>query len=244
MDSGNAENLIHACLELRMAIEKHVYEKLKYYSKRHGEKLLYKSWQPDKALKILSQLEPSAEKSYTISFAAEDSFENPKTEFKQLGSHEALSVKWTRKNYNKLGSYLHLQQDNAVVPSIGLNELEAIYKELTRAASGNLMTDFSETLYFNCQLCESKITTCTEALPDIDLVFCPSNKCNATYLAEHKEGSWQFIINATHFECPECDNRQLVLENELKIGTLITCKQCKDRYVIAKHNYEIQKLKN
>ena len=241
MDSGNEGDLIHACLELRMALEKHVYEKLRYYSKRHGEKLLYKSWQPDKALRVLLQLEPSADKSYRISFAVENSSGKPKNEFKQLGKHEALSAKWTRKYYNKLGKYLHLQQDNAGVLNIDINEIEPIYQELLRASGGNLMTDFAETLYFNCQLCTRKITTCVDALPNLDLVYCPNNKCNATYLAEHREGSWQFIINATDFDCPECKNKQLILENELNIGTLITCNKCGEKYVIARLNYGLQK---
>jgi len=244
MDTGKVADLIHACLELRIAIENHVYEKLKYYSKRHGTKLLYKDWQPDKALKILCQIEPRSDQSYTLSFAEEDSSGKPKAAFKKIGKHEALSAKWTRKNYNKLGSYLHLQPNKIEVPNINVKDLEPIYEELLRVSSSNLITDFAETLYFNCQLCESKITTCVDALPDINLIYCPNTKCTATYLAEYREDSWQFIINATDFVCPECNNKQLVLENELKIGALITCTQCKERYVIAKHNYGLQKHKS
>lgn len=244
MDSGKAADLIHACLELRMAIENHVYEKLKYFSTRHGTKLLYKAWQPDKALKILSQIEPRSDQSYTLSFAKEDSSGRHETVFKQLGKHEALSAKWTRKNYNKLGAYLHLQPNRIQVPSINVKDLEPIYEELLRVSRSSLIADFSETLSFGCQLCESSVTACVDALPDVSLVYCPNTKCNATYLAEYMEGSWRFIINATDFVCPECNNKQLVLENELKIGALITCTKCKERYVIANHHYGLQKYQD
>lgn len=244
MESKVEGDLIYACLELRMAIEKHVYEKLKHYSKRHGTKLLQKSWQPDRALKLLCQLEPRGDQSYSLAIAEEDSSGNPKKAFKQLGKHEALSAKWTRKNYNKLGSYLHLQQNSIDVLNIDKEKLEPIYQELLRVASSNLMTSIAETRYFNCQLCDTKVVSCVEALPVLDLVYCPNNRCNATYLPEYREDSWQFIINTTHFECPECNSKQPVLENELRIGVLITCKQCKIRYVIAKHNYVLERHKN
>ena len=241
LDSEEPEDLIHACLELRMAIEHHVYEKLNYFSKRHGTKLLYKSWQPDRALKILCQIEPRADQSYTLSFAEEDAEGNPKTKFKQVGKHEALSTKWTRKYYNKLGSYLHLRQKSKDAPIIKKGDLEPIYQELVRVAQSNLIGDLGNTIYFECQLCKGKITTCVDALPDIEMVYCPNYVCNATYLAEFREDEWQFVINATDFECPDCKNKQLVLENELKIGSLIKCNNCKIRYVIARHSYGLQK---
>lgn len=244
MESEVEGDLVYACLELRMAIERHVYEKLKFYSKRHGTKLLHKSWQPDQALKLLCQLEPSGDQSYTLAFEEDDSSDNPKTGFQQFGKHEALSAKWTRKNYNKLGSYLHLQQDGTGVLNTDKEKLEPIYQELLRVASSNVTINIAETRHFNCQLCESKITSCVEALPELDLVYCPNNKCNATYLPKYRENKWQFIINATDFECPGCSGKQLVLENELKIRALITCRLCKQRYVIASHNYGLQKYQS
>ena len=67
IDSGDATRRCFAALELRLAIEKHVYEKLAHFAKRHSEKLLYEKWQPNKALKLLCQLEPHADQSYSMS---------------------------------------------------------------------------------------------------------------------------------------------------------------------------------
>ena len=107
--SGDEEKLVYACLELRLAIESHVYRKLEFHSKRHGTKLLYKNWQPNKAIKILDQIEPKANVSYRLSIAKETGEDVKKLDYKPLGSHHAISVSWINKTYNKLGSFLHLQ---------------------------------------------------------------------------------------------------------------------------------------
>lgn len=242
LDVQGEENLIYACLELRLAIECHVYKKLEYYSKKHGSKLLFKEWQPDRAIKILCQFEPFSDQSYTVSFAKESGPVNSKTDFKVLGKHEALTARWIRKNYQKLGSFLHLQPETVKSKKLTKENLQPIYKELYRVLGSDLISDLSETIQGECALCESNISGCVNALPNLKTVYCPNPSCNATYSPIVKEGEWVFRIDTTDFVCPDCSNEQRVLESELKVGTRITCKACNSRFGITQVGWGLEKL--
>lgn len=243
IDRGDPDSLVHAALELRLAIEDHVYSKLAFYSKRHPSKLLFKHWQPDRAIKVLCQLEPRADLSYVVSYAPERSGNSSNMPFKELGKHESLSYSWIRKNYNKLGSFLHLGIDESEkIKEIKKIYLEPIYKELLRVSKSSLICDFSETIYFICQLCESKIVSCVDALPNVDQVFCPNPSCNATYIPKLIDDEWMFKINATDFNCPRCGGQEPVLTNELKLGLLITCGECRCRYVISEFSWGFKEI--
>lgn len=241
VESGDTGQFHYAALELRLAIEHHVYKKLAYHAKRHGEKLLYAKWQPNKAMKVLCQLEPHADQSYTLSMAPETEPGKPGKNFVQLGQHEALSTSWITKHYNKLGSYLHLQTESQSRREAPKEYLEEVIKELRRAKKSNLISSLAATVHFDCSLCETPVVCCVDALPHLGEVVCPSTSCNATFTPEQTEGGWGFNLNAVDFECPECGNEQPVLTSEIGIGTRIACSQCKEKFVVKGHTWQIAK---
>jgi len=241
MAINNESQLGYAALELRLAIEKHVYEKLAYFAKRHGEKLLYEKWQPNKAIKVLCQLEPHADQSYSLSMAPETEQGKPGTNFMKLGQHEALGASWITKHYNKLGSFLHLQAKSQSQKEVPLGYLQEVVAELRRVGTSNLITSIAETIHFECSVCENKIVCCTQALPDLEEVICTSMNCNATFIPQKNEEGWGLKLNANDFECPECGKVRPVLSSELQIGARITCTNCRERYVIAGNTWQIAK---
>lgn len=241
LDSKKPEDLPHACLELRMAIEAHVYNKLRYFSKKHGDKLLFKNWQPDKAIKVLMQLEPRADMTYTLSVAKEDESGEPEGEFLPLGTHQALSHKWIRKNYHKLGNYLHLNAKTGDSPAPTAESIESIYEKLLEASHSNLISDFGIKTVYTCRECSSAISCSTERLPDLDLVYCPNPSCSASYLLVEKDGRWGTTPNAIPFTCPDCETTNFEYRTNLEIGHKINCSGCTNIFEIKNVHFELKK---
>ena len=241
MASDDTKQLGYAALELRLAIEKHVYEKLAYFAKRHGEKLLYEKWQPNKAIKVLCQLEPHADQSYSLSIAPESEPGKPGTNFTKLGQHEALNTSWITKHYNKLGSFLHLHARSQSQKRVPLDYLQVVLAELRRVRKSNLITSIAETVHFECPLCETQIVCCTQALPDLGEVICTSMNCKATFIPQKNDEGWGFKLNAIDFECHECANVNSILISELHIGVRITCSNCEEKYIVTGNTWNYTK---
>jgi hypothetical protein len=234
-------NLRYACLELRMAIELHVYQKIKFYSRRHGTKALHKRWEANKALKILCQLEPKADKSYSLYIAKEIAPNIADSDFKKIGDHEALSISWLNKHYNKLGSYLHLSNVDAEEPKPDLEYVKSTIAQLEKVEKNSLLSNFSKVINFNCFKCEEKITCCEDALPSKE-ILCPNSDCNGSYSAEEDEHNWKFKFNGSEFSCPNCDHINFYITSEIQLNVKIQCFGCKTYYKIVGHNWNIAKI--
>lgn len=240
---GDERSCIYACLELRLAIEKHVYAKIDYHTKRHGKKLLYSNWQPNKALKILCQLEPYADQSYVLRFVKENEEGDPAGEWNTLGKHEALSAKWVTKNYNKLGSYLHRIPGKPFDIEKLKKYLNEVLLEIERVDGSSLQSNFADIIYFNCNLCNEKVICNKLALPNLRLVYCQNMKCNATFVPSiDTNENWQFRLDSNEFNCPECKHANIVLPNELCIGAKLTCANCGVQYLLSSHTWNYSKL--
>jgi transcription elongation factor Elf1 len=240
--TGDRPSLIYAAIELRMAIERLVAEKINIYVKKYGAKLLRAYWQPNKALKVLTQLEPLSDKSYTIKIGKEDANGTVPGNMNLLGKHEALSAKWVTKHYNKLGSFVHLQGKDTNISDLK-SGIEQIILEVQRAESSTIITNFGETVSFSCMVCEEKVVTCAEALPQISEIHCLNVKCNTTFEAfNDSEGNWQFKARLAEFTCPNCEVKTPVLENELKVGVRLNCDECGERFKITHNNWMVERI--
>jgi len=243
---GDVRSYIYACLELRFAIEKHVYKKINFYSKRLGKKQLFSAWQPNKALKILCQLQPYADQSYELRFSPESEPGKPTGDWKSLGKHEALSAKWVSKHYHKLSSFLHRSTSGDLPDSAEIvSYLHEIISEIERIESSSLMSDLHVPISTDCKVCGEKIVCSDLSISTLEEVVCPNMSCNATYKPTQDEnGNWGFIIKSITFKCPDCDQEKDILENELKIGATWKCKKCRTRYHIWSNTWNIDKIKN
>lgn len=232
---GGVRSCIYACLELRFAIEKHVYNKINFYSKRYGKKQLFSKWQPNKALKILCQLEPLSDQSYELSFSHEKEVGKPSGNWKPLGKHEALDSKWVTKHYNKLSSYLHMKPSGEPPDVKELRSyLDEIILELERVESSTLLSDLSETASFICSVCKEKIVCSISSLSNLPEVVCSNMNCNATYLpSQDKDGNWGFTLNSIKFICPDCEEEKNILKSELQIDAGWKCKNCGSKFQIV-----------
>lgn len=242
--SGDEEKLVYACLELRLAIESYVYRKLEFHSKRHGKKLLYKHWQPNKAIKILDQIEPKANLSYQLSFAKQTGEDVKKLDYKPLGFHHALSVSWINKTYNKLGSFLHLQPKSNSMATIDKTFLEEVVVEIEKSETSSLLSNFATTISFDCDLCKESITCCEEALTDLKEVVCPNDLCRGAYDMSKEGTDWMFKLKTLSFDCPDCNSKSELATTKLDVGQRIVCIDCGSQFQIAGNEWKLSKVIN
>ena len=229
-------------MELRLAIESHVYRKLEFHSKRHGKKLLYKHWQPNKAIKILDQIEPKANLSYQLSFAKQTGEDVKKLDYKPLGSHHALPASWINKTYNKLGSFLHLQPKSNSMTVADKTFLEEVVAEIEKAEKNSLLSNFATTISFDCDLCKESITCCEEALTDLEEVVCPNDQCLGTYEMSKEGADWMFKLKTLSFICPDCNSKFELATAKLDVGQRIVCIDCGAKFQVVGNEWKLFKV--
>ncbi|CDZ68174.1 Hypothetical protein NGAL_HAMBI2605_64580 [Neorhizobium galegae bv. orientalis] len=107
---GEGQQLIYACLELRLAIEAIVYETLQGYEKHLSPEVAaaYQNWQPNKVLELLREHDPLADRSLRVRVQriADDGSPEEGPSFFE-GVDRRLTVKWVEKAHRSMGSFLH-----------------------------------------------------------------------------------------------------------------------------------------
>ncbi|MBB2841562.1 UNVERIFIED_ORG: hypothetical protein GGE64_005346 [Rhizobium etli] len=108
--AGEGQQLIYACLELRLAIEAIVYETLQAYEKNLTPDVAeaYRHWQPNKVLELLRRHDPLADTSLRVEVrrVADDGGPAEGPPFFE-GADNRLTVEWVEKAHRSLGSFLH-----------------------------------------------------------------------------------------------------------------------------------------
>ncbi len=104
---GHDAQLKYAALELRMAIEALVYDRLQIYKDEiaPGD---YEPWQPRKVMEMMLDIDPWADQDRTILVGLEDVPGVAAKDMSYVGKENVLSLATIKKNYDALGSYLHL----------------------------------------------------------------------------------------------------------------------------------------
>lgn len=106
MHAGDHVSLRYACLELRLCLEKIVYQKLAQLKDTIPPDV-YRAWQPQKALKLLLSFEPGADQDNTLEIRNSNADGTPTGDWIHLGEYRMFTANRLNKLYNKVGKYLH-----------------------------------------------------------------------------------------------------------------------------------------
>ncbi|AYF88157.1 hypothetical protein D6Z43_13730 [Pseudomonas sp. DY-1] len=143
---------------MRFAIEKIVYAKLSQLAGKNPPEV-YRTWQPNKAMKLLLGFEPRADQSVSMSISSVAEDGSPLGDWTDLGEARALTVQWLNKNYNKLGKFLHVpalfEQDSATPPDAP--SLSNILERLEYVADSSMVMSFTITAHVPCDKCGTAI---------------------------------------------------------------------------------------
>src|SRR5207253_6641895 len=91
MESGDAERLKYAALELRMAMESLTYDRALAY-KEEFPPAEYETWQPRKVMAVLLDIDPTADKDSSLAFGIEPSYGEKPDVMHSLGTEKVLSM--------------------------------------------------------------------------------------------------------------------------------------------------------
>lgn len=98
--TGNDDDLIYACLRLRLAIEALAYASVQLYRDDLPEDVL-SEWKADKVLRELAALDPGADGDIEVRLS------DPDGSNELVFNDHRLTAKWVRKAYPALGNFLH-----------------------------------------------------------------------------------------------------------------------------------------
>jgi hypothetical protein len=244
IDSLDDERLKYAALELRMSMEALTYERALAY-KDEFPPAEYETWQPRKVMKVLLDIDPSADKDSSIAFGVEKEYgvAAPAPAMPSLGGETVLNMKTLRKHYDALGSYLH---------TISLKKVrlgEALDFEKFRMRCENLTAYLESVLaspVFNITLGNFATLECIECSKSIRKripfgkteVEAVCYECRASYtLVAHSEDNieciphWHKVICANE----QCSGEVHVWHHQLEAGRNWVCSECEGQntFVLA-----------
>jgi hypothetical protein len=240
MASGDTAALRYACLELRFCMEAVTYERLRAYAPRLPADVL-SIWQPHRAVKALLELEAEADQEYTIAIGRAGS----SAPMQVLGEHRTFATKWLGSHYNKLGSFLHVPNENAPGrrrQSVDSNELrqylESVVEECERVVDSSISFPLAVTVDFNCQLCNRKIVANAESAKRRGRISCLYIECQAEYgVFSAEDGSINFRLRGGVFPCQACGHRIFVPSKFLVPDHEFACDACGRRHKLVKDWY-------
>lgn len=215
---GDESSLRHACLEMRMALERIVYQKLEQI----GPKLppaIFRKWQPDKALKMLRSFEPKADLDVSVVITGPNGIPFP------IGDYKMFSVAWLNKHYQKLGSYLHAPaladgRDLKLTPEI----IQGILTEIERVASATMLMSMNRIDTFSCEACGKDMYASEAQVAANAVVECPT--CGNKHLLRC-ENEETYIIEPSNMciaPCLKCKSPMAV--DHLEVSDRKTCWNC------------------
>lgn len=225
-------SLRYACLELRLFIELVCYEKLKLFLPNLPNKMS-NEWHPKKIMETLLEINPDLLDDQTIDIILEKSAI-------RLGKVTALTIPFLRKNYNKLGRFLHAPKvkESSFLPVDFNIYLITLINELKEHLN-TINTSIFEHVEFTCQDCQSLIIRNSRFLTNGLRIRCLNDTCRAEYFISGSEGEWLLNLVIVPFECLQCKTPDQIakhaLEKKLKnIGdtAYFECSNCNEKHAL------------
>ena len=223
LDSDDLQSLRYACLELRYFIEAHVYQQL-LAGAEEIPRTIIETWQPNKAIKLLSGFDDLADKDLHLSIYSEEG------EFKDTITYNNIPIKDLNKLYNSLGSYLHLPMPKKLTSyKINKNKIIKIFDQLNRLTTGNLMVVKGNYEFFQCEACGKNILYTQHYVKTNESITCQNDSCRIDHAIKATENSVSFGSKYV-FEFGVCHKEASVFFSKIEGGFKFNCDHCETEY--------------
>ncbi len=237
LSANKDERLRYAALELRMCIEAITYDRAQTFIQELPPEE-YKTWQPQKLLAVLVEIEPLAASSGSLRFRQESAPGEQERPWVNIGETRVFGLKDIQRNYHKLGNFLHFPTLGQM--QAGGVELKKIREhcDAVSASLGYVLAapihnlDFKSLVTFECEECKNKVRKRIE--PGAKEVEASCFECKAQYIIKSTEEKDKYLrgrktrpVNCptqgcTHqFECPV---------EKIQAGAKWTCPSCRKGY--------------
>lgn len=225
LEKDDLSSLRYASLEMRYALEAHVYERLLKEAEELPRSIIEK-WEPNKAMKMLSMFDELADMDLKLTISEQDG-SNPIEIIYNNIKNSDLS-----KFYNTLGSFLHLPQPSKSENyKIDRNKILKILETLKKLTTGNLIIVKTHYNSFECEACNLPILYTDKYATNHDTITCQNDQCKVEYFIEHKDDIFNFGSKLV-CNCPKCNSDLGIFYSRLKFGERIKCTTCAAEYRI------------
>lgn len=237
--TGMDDQLRYAALELRFAMEALTYDRAQSYAKEIPPEEMA-TWQPDKVMKVLLEIEPTADSSYTLRIGEEPYPGGTPAKMHTLGTDTVFSLADLKKHYHAVGSVLHtptmrqMEQAKPLDTAKLRTRLEAIAQDLTKSLDSPIRNaTFGNFASLACQRCTKPIR---KRLPTGQRsVDATCFSCGAQYqvsLLEEGNVGWEPMTRQAKCPTENCSGNFVFWLDEVKPGAHWSCSECKKPYRI------------
>lgn len=236
LTSIDVQRLKYAALELREAMESLTYDRALAY-KDDFPPSEYETWQPKKVMQVLLEIDPNADKDSSLAFGIEPGLGQAPETMQFLGTEKVLNMKVLKKNYDALGSYLHVQSMKQRRAGVTIDYV-AMRKRCEEIATfiGEVLKSrvFNSTLgnyaVMDCYRCNKPIR---KKWPDGKTkVKATCFECGADYIVEDMgDGQCRWEGDRVDLACakPECGAIVNPFRSEIAQGSGWNCRDCGGR---------------
>lgn len=235
LDSENTSDHVYACLELRFCIEAIVYQKLLHDIENIPSSIV-ETWQPQKAIEMLSKIDQLTAGDCKIEFNLAKTDNPPKDGWLMLGEQKIPPAKWLAKNYNKLGSFLHLVEPkkakNKEVREIK-ETISPVAEQLKEYVKGNLILTNNNIEINQCPVCHQDFAFAINNIKHSDTLKCSNFKCGALFLANIDAFSKKitFTFKTYDIACQKCEQKIVIPEEKIRNLDKFSCSNCHSQYI-------------
>lgn len=195
LGTAQLADLRHAALELRFCLEAMTSEKLRVFEKYLPRSFVERTYQAQKLLKAMKQIDPNADRGYQLYVGGRATPGVPAdpADMQLVGEHVAFNIKWLDKQYHKLGSLLHAQrqiapEDEAELRAYLTSIVDAVKKAQAGSITGSALAD---NWRYTCNLCGEEFTVSRHFAQAERCATCPNPECEAEYdTIEMQTGKW------------------------------------------------------
>ncbi|WP_095155772.1 hypothetical protein [Pseudomonas sp. Irchel 3E13] len=219
IESGEIRSLRYACLELRMLIEAHVYQRL-LAEIDELPKSIINTWQPSKAVRLHTQFDKYADMDFQLRLeGAGDTLE---VNYNNIKSSDLIKI------YNSLGSYLHLPMPKDIETfAIDKEKIIKWCDKLQRLTEGNLIILKINYITVDCMQCGKPIIYTDHYLKNQSKIACQNEQCEIEYSITNRDNSGvQLSADCNHFSCHVCKAQIPIPLKNITNGHRFNCLDC------------------
>lgn len=237
-DQLAAGQLQYAALELRLCMEALTYDRAQAYAKEIPPAEMG-TWQPNKVMQVLLEIEPHADQSYSVSVGQEPYPGGQPEKMMSLGTETVFSLAKIKKHYNAVGNALHMptMQQLEAAQSADQGKLQArlqlVADELDKALSSPIANcSFGVFSTADCLRCGKPIRK--RLPPNVDSVEAVCFECHAPHQLTRvgKQVSWEPLAQDWPCRTKDCPEVFTLWRDTIQDGAAWQCSKCSAKYVL------------
>ncbi|MDW2777445.1 hypothetical protein [Pseudomonas sp. BEA3.1] len=220
IETGDSQQLRYACLEMRMLIEAHVYQRL-LSEVDELPKSIINTWQANKAVRLHCEFDRYADMDMHLEIKNPDGSDLFDISYHNLKKSELNKI------YNALGSYLHLPMPEKLESYVIEKEsISDMLSKLERVVSGNLIINKVKYEAIECSGCGKPIVFTQYYLETHNSITCQNDNCKLEYAIHDKGESVELSLDYRGFSCHVCHNEISLPYSKIADGFNFQCGSC------------------